>query len=787
MTGKFGGGIVLVLTALALAPAARAEVTAAQVDRAIQGGKQFLFDRQHPTEGSWPETYKTRGEPCGVTALCTLALLNSGVPTNDPHIEKALKFLESVDDPQQTYSASLLVMVFVQADPIRYKLKIGNLAAWLQGRQVIDGNTKGGWSYASANSRSDNSNTQFAMLALHEAERAGAKVSDQTWQLALNYWTKPGMQHGNGGFGYEPGHPESGSMTAAGIASLIIARDRLHPGDAAVVEGRLQCCGNQAPNDPLQNALRWMAEHFSVQRNPNSAGWLLYYLYAVERVGRMSGQRFIGDHDWYREGCEHLVEMQKASLNNSWQGVNASENDPIVGTAFAILFLSKGRRPVVMAKYKHQPDAIGGATDWDQHRRAVQHLTLRVESQWEMDLSWQTIDAKVATAADLLEAPVLFISGSDALALAAEQKQALKTYVESGGFIFAEACKGQGCNGAQFDRDFRALLKELFPDSELRKLPPDHAVWYTQEKIDPRHLPKDPEFWLWGLDACCRTSVVYCPQSLSCYWELAHPYRDAPYAAELKNEIETVAKIGVNVVTYATNRELKAKLDRPQIAVSSPGGKTPRGALVVPKLSHGGGSDDAPSALNNLLTVMEQQLEMRVDYERRLIAPTDERLFDFPILFMHGRRSFAFTTSERKALKNYLDRGGFVLADSICASKEFADSLRAELKSIYPDAAFARIPPSHPMFTPEFLGFDIQTVSLRDPQIREEGDPLKAKLVQQAPVLEGLEIDGRIAVVLSPFDLSCALEKGASLECKGYIPADAARIGANVLLYALQQ
>jgi hypothetical protein len=42
-------------------------------------------------------------------------------------------------------------------------------------------------------------------------------------------------------------------------------------------------------------------------------------------------------------------------------------------------------------------------------------------------------------------------------------------------------------------------------------------------------------------------------------------------------------------------------------------------------------------------------------------------------------------------------------------------------------------------------------------------------------------------VILSPYDISCALEKGASLDCKGYIPPDAAKIGANVLLYALQQ
>jgi hypothetical protein len=91
------------------------------------------------------------------------------------------------------------------------------------------------------------------------------------------------------------------------------------------------------------------------------------------------------------------------------------------------------------------------------------------------------------------------------------------------------------------------------------------------------------------------------------------------------------------------------------------------------------------------------------------------------------------------------------------------------------------------MFGPELGGFELQRVMLRDPQIRDENDPLTTKLTPTTPLLEGLEVDGRVAVILSPYDLSCALEKGVSLECKGYIPADAARIGANVLLYALQQ
>jgi hypothetical protein len=43
----------------------------------------------------------------------------------------------------------------------------------------------------------------------------------------------------------------------------------------------------------------------------------------------------------------------------------------------------------------------------------------------------------------------------------------------------------------------------------------------------------------------------------------------------------------------------------------------------------------------------------------------------------------------------------------------------------------------------------------------------------------------RSAVIFSPYDLSCALERHELLECPGYIREDAARIGINIVLYGL--
>jgi len=62
--------------------------------------------------------------------------------------------------------------------------------------------------------------------------------------------------------------------------------------------------------------------------------------------------------------------------------------------------------------------------------------------------------------------------------------------------------------------------------------------------------------------------------------------------------------------------------------------------------------------------------------------------------------------------------------------------------------------------------------------------PLAAKTRKGEPELEGLKIGDRYAVIFSPYDLSCALEKHDSLECEGYTRDDAERIGLNLLLYA---
>ena len=107
-----------------------------------------------------------------------------------------------------------------------------------------------------------------------------------------------------------------------------------------------------------------------------------------------------------------------------------------------------------------------------------------------------------------------------------------------------------------------------------------------------------------------------------------------------------------------------------------------------------------------------------------MINISDENLFRYHLVFMHGRHDFRLTDAEREQLREYLERGGTLLADSICASKPFTAAFRRELAAALPGHALERIPPDDPLFTTAYGGFDIRQVSLRDPQAgRRQASP----------------------------------------------------------------
>lgn len=760
------------LGALATPRQAAAQVAAKQVETAINDAVLFLKRRQ-ARDGTW---YEWPGCESGTVALCTLALLTAGVPPEDDNVQRALSYLRTRAPREKVYAVSLQTMALCAArDDADLGLILKN-ARWLESAQLADG----AWGYSPGDQISDNSNAQFAMLALHEAERYSDKVrvSQRVWDKALQYWQS--CQNADGSWGYRLAGERrgSGSMTCAGITSVLIAAGKRHDPDPT----KLDCCSQPPANRSLERGLDWMKRNFSVQRNPgNAQAWLLYYLYGLERVGRLSANRFLGAHDWYREGTEKLL-RERDAIEGSWVGVGSDETHANVATCLALLFLAKGRRPVVVGKLKYS-----GGDAWNQHPEDAANLVSYVEARWKRELSFQVVDLKSASVDDLLQVPVLYISGKSDPKFDDQEITKLRDYVLRGGFIFAEAC----CDGREFDDAFDAAIEKMFKAEglSLKPLPPEHPVWRMEDVIPPNFVGE-----LFGVNVSCRTSVVFSRRDLSCAWNHADPRRMRTLhdlgerSAPVRRQISDALAVGLNVVAYATNRQVKFKYEQFDLQNERESVQgTGRGLLRIAQVVHGGGADAAASAVPNLQRALAKIKTVRTAIESKSIPLTDGTLPDFPLLFMHGRNQFAWTAEERKSLRQYLDRGGVMLADAVCGSREFDHSFRDEIAAVFPEAKLQRIPPDHPIYSNQFGGFDVRQVRRREPVAAGPNQPFQIVERTVEPQLDGIKIGDRWVVIYSSYDISCALENHSAVDCRGYVSDDAIRLGVNAVLYGLLQ
>ncbi len=363
--------------------------------------------------------------------------------------------------------------------------------------------------------------------------------------------------------------------------------------------------------------------------------------------------------------------------------------------------------------------------------------------------------------------------------------------MDRGGFIFAD---GESCSD-EFDKPFRQLMDLVFqkPEYRFRPLDGSHPIWRAEEKV-----PVGQERLLLGIDYGCRTSVVYAPShppggpkpSLASLWELSRGGFKEKYSRAVKEQIQGGMAIGINVLAYATNREFLDKDEIPAVVVvKGARDDMTRGKVAIAILRHLGGCDAAPRALANLMEQAGHDLGIRVETHPKLIGMQDPALFDYPVVFMHGRNAFHLTDGERHALRDYVERGGLLFADAICGSESFARSFRDEMDIIFGKNRLLNIPPGDPIWTAKYGGANLaRTQVMRiDPQQSRAGEPLQSVKHRVPPELQGVRLGDRYGVIFSEFDLSCALEKHESMECHGYTRDDAARIGLNVLRYAMQQ
>ena len=698
-----------------------------EVVKTIERGVSYLRSTQRPN-GSWP--YEKREHVQGATALAVLALSEAGVPADDPAIVNGLQHVLS-QPFTETYDAGCAAMAFVSVDPGRY---IKGLAA-ARDYIVASQNARGMWSYklgSPLRTVGDNSNSQFAVLGLRAAMSVGLSVPEKTLKLAERHYAT--SQNRDGGWGYRPGDNSYGSMTAAGVASLYILGGRLY------VESEI--CGQYRQDPRVAAGFRWLVTKYTTTTNPVAGPrWVYYYLYALERVGVLTGLNTIGSHDWYIDGCRFILGQQNA--DGSW----LSGRDQIANTCFAMLFLSKGNVPVLINKLAH-------GDDWNVDVHDAANLSSYVSRLFSQRVGWQTVSLSDSTTT-LLSAPILYVTGHSWGALTVDERAKLEDFFERGGLMFAEAC----CAKKEFDAPFRKFVAETFPGARLQRFERSHAIYGSWFKLSRSSR------YLEGLTIGCRTSLIYSPKDLSCAWE----------TGEIKKN-EEAFKFGANIAAYATGRErLKPKLQQRRQGAKAKITSAAAGAFTLAQVMYAGGWNPHPASGEKLLAFLNEKAGIAVSSGQVSFPLTDPNLANYPFIYMTGMKHFFLGDEEKKALKEYVERGGFLFADASAGKAEFDESFRALMSEIFASSPLLEIPPDSPVFT---MGFDVKKVRYTA-AVRETNPQLEDLK------LYGVKIGGRIGVVYSPYDIGCALTGYPTYGSRGLSTDDAFKTAANIVLFAL--
>jgi squalene-hopene/tetraprenyl-beta-curcumene cyclase len=314
-----------------------------------------------------------------MTALVLKAYVSAGYDPDLPYLDKSFDTLLAAQqanggiykDTEACYNTAIAVSALATSGETQYKGAVEKALKYLRGLQwsdKIEGVSKemqvgekdpryGGFGYGKK-SRSDLSNTQFALDALHDA---GVKPDDPAFQEALKFASRcqnssetndQPWASNDGGFIYTPadkgmspageysgpnGKPmlrSYGSMTYAGFKSMIYA--------------------GLSHDDPrVKAAWDWISKNYSVDANPgmpadDAQGGLYYYFYTMSRALSAYGQPIITDaqgnkHDWRVDLIHKIVSLQKP--DGSFMGERRwMEDNSVLCTAYVVQALEEAMK-----------------------------------------------------------------------------------------------------------------------------------------------------------------------------------------------------------------------------------------------------------------------------------------------------------------------------------------------------------------------------------------------------------------------------------------------------------
>ena len=184
---------------------------------------------------------------------------------------------------------------------------------------------------------------------------------------------------------------------------------------------------------------------------------------------------------------------------------------------------------------------------------------------------------------------------------------------------------------------------------------------------------------------------------------------------------------------------------------------------------------DYPYSEDLFLTMLTEVTGIHTSRESYKIVQLDSPdIFKFPFLYVSEPGYMQLTSRETENLREYLNRGGFVMFDDFrtWGLNEDLANLRAQMKKVFPEREMIRLTVDHPVF---HTFYDIKTLVMPPPYY------------EMVPDFWGMNDDqGRLMMVANHNNDFGEFWEAVDLGERDFQPAAASvRFGINYLIYAM--
>ncbi len=111
----------------------------------------------------------------------------------------------------------------------------------------------------------------------------------------------------------------------------------------------------------------------------------------------------------------------------------------------------------------------------------------------------------------------------------------------------------------------------------------------------------------------------------------------------------------------------------------------------------GGWATDFPDSDLNFSLRLKQLTTLKVNPHPLILDLTDDRLFDYPFIYIIEPGSLFFSDREVAALRRYCLNGGFLMVDDFWGDTQY-ENLREQLSRVFPDRTAFEVPLAHEIF-----------------------------------------------------------------------------------------